>query len=50
MVLDAMERYAFLYEPGIVLEYTNFQVQLSNLDYKFAIVLCIAELSVVNCL
>lgn len=39
MVLDAMERYAFLYEPGIVLEYTNLQVQLSNLNYMFAIVL-----------
>lgn len=39
MVLDAMERYTFLYEPCIVLEYTNLQVQLANLDYKFAIVL-----------
>jgi len=39
MVLDAMERYAFLYEPGIVLEYINLQMQLSNLNYMFAIVL-----------
>ncbi len=48
MVTDVIERYVFLYEPGIVLEYTNLQVQLSNLNYMFAI--CIAELSVANCL